>query len=58
MSKKKETNWEKQKDVIINYLATNSLCFNCLARATCQVSKGESNNNCVEAWKTWVNETE
>lgn len=57
MSKKKETNWEKKKDVIINYLATNSLCFNCLVRSTCLVSKGKA-KDCIKAWKTWVEETE
>lgn len=54
--KKEETNWEKKKDEIINYLATNSLCFNCLVRSTCIVSKGKA-KDCIEAWKKWVEET-
>jgi len=56
----KETNYVKNKDLIIELISKSSLCHDCLARELCKhickqegIDPSKQNAPCKEAWKEW-----
>ena len=60
MPAKKKTNYDKNKEKILDLASRGSLCHHCLARTICDelcrkkgIDKGKQEAPCKEAWMVW-----